>query len=329
MPERRNPDEVSQRPQVSIAAVIVTFNRKELLAECLDGLLCQSRPVERIFVLDQASADGTAAMLRERSYLENSRIVYSRSEKNTGGAGGFQRGVELAYNDGADWIWLMDDDAIAEPSALEKMLPYTRLPGVCAVANAKMRTDGTLDPGHFALEKSHSLDSNPPFLTFSSFVGLMVARDTVSRIGFPKAEFFLQGDDTEYCIRIRTEGRIVLARDAVLLHKEISRPPQLIRRFGRGYTIYSPDRFCFQYFLWRNRVWIELYGRGIRPDRILWLIGKVVRITIRTCLVDRKDLSIRLYILFRAFIDGTLGRFDNEFPFRMRDRVLAARSGRF
>jgi len=321
---RCNPDQAPSPAQVSVAAVVVTFNRKDLLAECLDALLRQSNPVNRIFVVDQASTDGTAELLKQRSYLENSRITYSRAEQNTGGAGGFQRGVEMACKGGFDWIWLLDDDAIAEPDALKRMLPYTTLPNVCAVANAKMRADGTLDEGHFALEKDNSLDSEPPFLTFSSFVGLMVARHTVGQIGFPKAEFFLQGDDTEYCIRILKAGRIVLARDSVLLHKEISRPKELIRRFGKDYTIYSKDRFCFQYFLWRNRVWIELYARGFRPGRIAWLIGKVLRVMLRTCLIDRTDLLFRLSILSRAVADGVRGRFDNEFPFRMRDRVIAA-----
>ncbi len=310
--------------QPSVAAVVVTFNRKDLLVECLDALLRQSRPVDRIFVVDQVSTDGTAEMLKQRAYLELSTIVYSRSEKNTGGAGGFHRGVEMAYAAGIDWIWMMDDDAIAEPNALEKMLRYSSDPNVCAIANAKMRLNGTLDDGHLVFERESSVDSEPAYLTFSSFVGLMVSRAAVTEIGVPKAEFFLQGDDTEYCIRLCKAGRIAFARDSILVHKEISRPPEMVRRFGRDFTIYPKDRFCFQYFLWRNRVWIETYGRGFRLDRIWWVTNKVLRVLLRTCLVDRSDLPFRLFILLRAVADGVRQRFDNDFPFRMRDKLIEA-----
>jgi len=310
------------RGQPSIGAVVVTFNRKNLLAECLEALLGQTRLVDRIFIVDQASTDGTGEMLRKRGYLQKPSIVYNRSEKNTGGAGGFQRGVELAFAAGLDWIWLMDDDAIAKPDALDKMLPYLNDENVCAVANAKLRLNGTLDDGHMTFEENRSSASGPHYLTFSSFVGLMVSSHSVKSIGFPKAEFFLQGDDTEYCIRLCKVGRIVFARDSELVHKEVSRPPELVRRFGRDFTIYPKDRFCFQYFLWRNRVWIETYGRGFRLDRICWLASKVSRVLIRTCLIDRSDLPFRLFILLKAVGDGVRGRFDNEFPFRMRDRVI-------
>jgi len=306
----------------SIAAVVVTFNRKDLLAECVQALLDQTARANCIFIVDQASTDGTREMLQHAGYLQNPSIVYSRSEKNTGGAGGFQRGVEMAYSAGYDWIWLMDDDAIADSSALDKMLRYTGERQVSAIANAKLRINGTLDDGHFIFEEGSSISSDVPYLTFSSFVGLMVSRAAVEKIGFPKAEFFLQGDDTEYCIRLCRAGRIVFARDSILVHKEISRPPEFVRRFGRDFTIYSKDRFCFQYFLWRNRVWMETHGRGFRIDRIWWLMNKFLRVLLRTCLVDRIDLLFRLYILVRALGDGALGRFDNDFPFRMRDKVM-------
>src|SRR5258708_6615252 len=191
-------DETQASTQPSFAAVVVTHNRKDLLAECLDALLRQSRSLDRIFIIDQASTDGTAEMLPARGYLQQPLIVYSRSEKNTGGAGGFQRGVELAYIAGFDWIWLMDDDAIADSNALERMLRHASVSSVCAVANAKQRLNGTLDDGHLIFEKTSSCQSEPAYLTFSSFVGLMVARTAVREIGLPKAEFFLQGDDTEY-----------------------------------------------------------------------------------------------------------------------------------
>lgn len=310
----------------SVAAVVVTFNRKVLLAECLDALLGQTQALDQIFVVDQASTDGTENMLKTRGYLEQNLVTYSRSQKNTGGAGGFQRGVDLAYRSGFDLIWIMDDDAIADSSALRTMLHYIDYPRVAAIANAKIRLDGTLDEGHLVYaDKKNQSNTSPARLTFSSFVGLLITRAAIDQIGAPMAELFLQGDDTEYCRRLCRVGSILFARDSIIVHKEVSRPPEKTRRFGREFTVYPADRFCFQYFLWRNRVWIETHGQGFQPARICWLIGKLVRVLIRTCLIDQTQLRLRLYVLARAMRDGLLGRFDNEFPFRIREKVLNER----
>jgi rhamnopyranosyl-N-acetylglucosaminyl-diphospho-decaprenol beta-1,3/1,4-galactofuranosyltransferase len=108
-----------------VTAVVVTYNRKELLAECLDGLFRQTRPVDRILLIDNASTDGTQEFLRQRGYLDASAVEYVRLPANTGGAGGFREGMRRAYASDAEWIWLMDDDVEPVPDALETMLTYS------------------------------------------------------------------------------------------------------------------------------------------------------------------------------------------------------------
>ncbi len=99
----------------TVAAVLVTYNRKEFLSECLDGLLHQTRPVDRIILIDNASTDGTPEFLKQRGYLGNPVIDYVQMPDNTGGAGGFHEGVKRGYYAGYRWLWLMDDDV--EPTA--------------------------------------------------------------------------------------------------------------------------------------------------------------------------------------------------------------------
>jgi len=105
-----------------IAAVVVTYNRKELLKECLDALLAQTYPVDSIILIDNASIDGTPEFLKEQGYLKNPKIDYVRLPENTGGAGGFHEGVKRGYKKGYDWLWLMDDDAIAQKNTLEELM---------------------------------------------------------------------------------------------------------------------------------------------------------------------------------------------------------------
>ena len=92
------------------AAVIVTYNRKELLEENIKALLDQSEKLNKIFIIDNNSTDGTKSYLEQKGYLKNQTIEYVRLEKNIGGAGGFSVGTKYAYEKGFDFICLMDDD---------------------------------------------------------------------------------------------------------------------------------------------------------------------------------------------------------------------------
>ena len=89
-----------QNKKEKIAAVVVTYNRKELLKECLDALLRQTYSVDSIILIDNASNDGTPEFLKENGYLDNPKIDYVRLPENTGSAGGFYDGVKRGYKKG-------------------------------------------------------------------------------------------------------------------------------------------------------------------------------------------------------------------------------------
>lgn len=103
---------------VCVAAVVVTRNRRTLLQQCLHALLRQSIPAD-IWIIDNASTDGTEEAV---SALANSRVIYRNTGENLGGAGGFSFGIRAAATQPYELLWLMDDDTIPEPSALEYLL---------------------------------------------------------------------------------------------------------------------------------------------------------------------------------------------------------------
>ncbi len=321
-------DSASGSAAATVAAVVVTFNRKRLLAECLDALLNQTKPPDCIFVIDQASTDGTKQMLQEMQFLSSPVIQYTYSETNTGGAGGFHHGMQMAYREGFDWIWVMDDDAIADRNSLERMLRYAMDPKVIAIANTKIRNNGVVDENHVIFDGPAGRRESPPALRYSSFVGLMVSRIAIDSVGLPKAEFFYQHDDVEYCRRLCMAGKIVLAKDAPILHKEAGRLPPTAIWCGRKVAVYPTDQFCIRhYFFQRNVLWTELHGRKRQPTRLVVVAAQALRIAFKIALVDRPDVWLRLFIHARAIIDAAIGRFDNELAFRIRDRIVARNRG--
>lgn len=131
----------------TVCAVVVTYNRKNLLIECLQSLLKQTRILQGIYIIDNASTDETPRLLTENGYIAQEppknttedwetelelavkcskfvKIHYLRSHKNTGGAGGFYEGVKRAFMRGYDWLWLMDDDVQPELNCLEQLLSF-------------------------------------------------------------------------------------------------------------------------------------------------------------------------------------------------------------
>ena len=106
---------------MTVAAVVVTYNRKDLLLRCLAAIEQQSHAVDAVFIWDNASNDGTQEALREAGWAERDHVQIIRSEENLGGAGGFHQGMKRAYDAGYDWLWLMDDDTIPRQDCWEHL----------------------------------------------------------------------------------------------------------------------------------------------------------------------------------------------------------------
>jgi rhamnopyranosyl-N-acetylglucosaminyl-diphospho-decaprenol beta-1,3/1,4-galactofuranosyltransferase len=212
-----------------VCALVVTRNRKRLLAECLNGLLKQSHPLAQVIVFDNASTDGTAEWLDAGGLLRWPALRLVRSEVNQGGAGGYAEGLRLCLSTGADWIWLMDDDSEPRPDALERLLtsPVARNSGVAALCTSVVHSDGSIDPlhrcrlGRFVRPLAVSAYAVGTYarVDCASFVGLLLRGRVVRDISPPRQEFFLGYDDAEYSLRVWQWGDIRLVPEAVMTHK--------------------------------------------------------------------------------------------------------------
>ena len=107
-----------------IACIVVTYNRKELLFNCIQHICNQSYRPETIYVIDNASTDGTLEMAdKMKKIAQGLNFKYVRLEKNLGGAGGFYTGLKMAHESGKfDAYWVMDDDGIPEKNCLKQLL---------------------------------------------------------------------------------------------------------------------------------------------------------------------------------------------------------------
>ena len=214
-----------------VCAVVVTYNRKELLRECVQALLAQHHAVSLIWIFNNVSTDGTLEMLaHEFPAREFPQVRVTTLEKNSGGAGGFHEGVKQATGAGFEWLWLMDDDTIAEPGALAEMFaarsrfPAGQRPDL--LSSKVVWTDGSLHPMNISW-----FDQRDPEFRFlaascgtfplrtATFVSMLFHRRHVEKYGLPLADYFVWADDVEYSARILRENPGVAVPQSVVLHK--------------------------------------------------------------------------------------------------------------
>ncbi len=260
-----------------IVAVVVTWNRRALLAESLQAIAGQTVAPDAIVVVDNASTDGTGEMLRN----DFAHVDVVTATANTGGAGGFALGIDRALRRDCDAIWLMDDDTVPEPDALQALLqgrdayPADR---PVLMASRVVWTDGRDHPMNTPRSK---LAAQPAerraaesvsclAIRSASFVSVLVDADAVRRSGLPLADYFLWNDDFEFTTRLVRGRRALYCPASVVVHKTTT--------FGSTDT--DPgERFYYEV---RNKVWLFGRSRGLNPAEKAVYAGSTLRRWART-----------------------------------------------
>lgn len=209
------------------AAVIVTHNRLSILKDAIDAIKNQSVVPQDIFVINNGCTDGTEEWLNDQQGLT---CVH---QANKGCSDGFSKGLRIALDRQADWIWIMDDDTIPRTTALESLHRIIennvtgKLPGfLCSRVEWLDGTPHKMNIPHISIISKHGLpfnyfdDKGALLVNACSFVSVLVNAKTVAEIGLPYKEFFIWGDDMEYTQRIIKAGYDGLYVPAsVVLHK--------------------------------------------------------------------------------------------------------------
>ena len=256
-----------------VVAVVVAWNRRDLLTQTLAGLAAQDRPADAVVVIDNASTDDSARLASEHPVV--TEVVSLPT--NTGGAGGFAAGIAraVAHHD-AELVWVMDDDTVPTPGALHALLAArVRYPGRVTVAASRADwTDGREHPmnrprprpgttrvaaGAAAMAEAYPIRS-------ASFVSILIDAEAVRRHGLPEADYFLWNDDFEYTAR--------LLRDGAGIYVPASRVYHLTKVFGASDADPGP-RFTNEV---RNKLWVFTRSDALGPlDRALYGASTVRR----------------------------------------------------
>jgi rhamnopyranosyl-N-acetylglucosaminyl-diphospho-decaprenol beta-1,3/1,4-galactofuranosyltransferase len=298
---------------MKILAAAVTHNRRDLLVRCIDHLESQTRAPDQILIIDNASTDGTAAMLRNRG-------VTFISQENCGSAGGWRRSIEYALDNGFDAVWLMDDDGYPHEEALAT-LEVVMKPEVACASSVVLRED---KPTHFVFPfalldrrgfpvifgarrklvtfdelRQTAADGTYPFAYL--FNGALITLDAVRKIGNVNREFYLSGDEVDYFFRLRSAGKVVSVLKAVQFHPDVSQRPFTDAKF--------------YYFLKNTLVLNARYFNLVPIRNLLAIIAVLGRTAKRNGLLAVMSYvsGLRAPIFYLAILRGLRGKIGKDF----------------
>lgn len=300
-----------------ISAVIVTYNRKKLLKECLNGVLTQAYPVNKIFIVDNASTDGTEEFLRDSHFFKNEKIRYIKLLKNIGPAGGFHEGVKNACKEEFDWLWLMDDDVRPEQDGLEKLLKYEKI-SHCIHGRIVYSDKTPVVWADYIDIKSGKVFNNEKFwidnknckkfmtINFGCFEGMLIRKDVVEKIGFPDERFFFIGVDTVYGL-LASLYTNVLYVDEIIFKKMIRSGGTYKKILGRESARVNEERL---YYSVRNKFLVEKYFQlvfgdeaGLNINHSIFILVQILRIIAGIFIYDNYKIR-RILIVLRGMRDG-------------------------
>ena len=292
-----------------VVAVVLTYNRKKLVEECLRAILRQTHPVDKIFLVDNASTDGTQEMVKEK-FSNNDIISFIRLEENEGPAGGYHEGVKRAYEYGTDWIWMMDDDVEPVENALEVKLAYGHI-SECIHAE-RIYSDGSVPAlsgeGFFdcttgvsflyATNISFEHGKDFYFTNKGNFEGMLISSRVVGKIGYPDKRFFHSHVDLIYGFLANTWTNVICIKNI-----------GFIRKIG---SLSTPMPFSDSslYYANRNRFLVAQYLREMKfLNEKRWRIitvGLTIKGIYQRIFIEKSFR--RLVIFIKATNDGINSR---------------------
>ena len=307
------------------AMVVVTYKRQELLTGLFDSILQLTQAPWRIVVVDNENSADTRTMVEQfservtgrwgRTIIDGSgnqdRVVYLPQDHNGGGAGGFSAGVRKAYELGAKWFWVMDDDVAVEPEGLDLLAKWTDRYQV--IQGSRLDYDGgpfywqyhfltalgipdPIAPGDFGPSGCRPMNT-------MCFEGGFFSRQIVEQIGLPDPRFFIYWDDTIYGYLASKVTRPVVVSDVVM-----RRTRNIANWNIAGVRQLNSTSDMNRYHIMRNRGFMARYFMvhgDYRPLAFaLGTLATALKEIIRLLAVDRSHIMTGISAILKGWVDS-------------------------
>ncbi len=233
-----------------IVAIVVTYNRPDGLLNCLKAIEDQTKKVDAVYIIDNASYGTTVRVLRDYCYIKTLpdinkqerqtdstvyngiKIHYLRLPENVGESGGLSEGLKFAQNNRYKWYWLLTDDCLPEDITLEELAKEAADPGTAYI------------PDNFDINEKSLIVRDKVVTTEKSekitFKGALLNNKIIETAGYPEISFYMYRTEDEYSLRLKKHGfNIVMVTNSIIYHpKDISLSHEKLKAYFQKRILY-------------------------------------------------------------------------------------------
>jgi GT2 family glycosyltransferase len=287
----------------SVAIIIVNYRGWHDTLECLASLRGLTYPNFRVYLVDQASDNSASQTVRDQ--FPEVRLI--ENPVNDGFAGGSNRGIQAAFKEGTDYLFLLNNDTTVAQNLLEPLVSlaesdarigvvgplilYYDEPEIVWSAGGRINARGDVgqsNQGKLAV----AISPEPQETDFIVGCGLLVKRTVLEKVGILDETYFLYFEETDLCARIRNAGYTILMQPASCLWHKVSRTA-------------GQDSELTYYYMRRNHLlYMRRYGDSFLPI----VAGAIDIVRLALVFALRGQLK-RSRILLRALWDFLTGNF--------------------
>ena len=250
----------------TVAAAALTFDRPADVQKLLAALAGQTHSLHSISLVDAGTTD-----VAEIAGNAPAAVTYIRSLANLGGAGGFSLAILSAIASGADWVWIMDDDAFPEDStclekllaaandqALDVVLPLVVAPGEPDKLSFPFRFDGHVTHDRAEIEKRGFLKDTGHF-----FNGALIRTRVFHQVGLPDMRLFIRGDEVDFMLRLRA-AKVPFGTLTTVALTHPAGWAEVQHVLGDRLHVLVPETAFKRFYFFRNRGYLTRKHRRVR-----------------------------------------------------------------
>jgi len=218
-----------------LAIVICNYNKREFVLGCIKSVFQSDYLDFDVFVVDNASTDGSAEAIQNEF---GERLTLLINEMNTGGSGGFNRGMrEVMARNAYKYVILLDNDTTLENNAIRELRSYMdQHPevGICGAAIFQMNKPEIIQEmgalisldefTNKPLYRQLTADVLPLFVEcdYVPFCAAIIRIDAIQKVGLMESRYFIYWDDMEFCWRVRNAGYKIRAISSAIVYHNMS-----------------------------------------------------------------------------------------------------------